>query len=443
MSVLSNIDYFKELPFFNAPIEKPKIKCLRNFDLLAELPFHEQPDIIKMNQAFKRYAMSCKVEIVEKKDLIVQLEASKSSIKDIFSNLLSEIKGFKYQITVKILMKKYKQDGEIEFAPVYFNSVTKLVINNRFKLEKSFQEILYRIDAWINNGSGWIIESIESQYINISTYKPLLGSSYTDLPIELNHPRKGLINIKNKDQKCFLWCHVRHINPKKDHPGKIKKDDKRLASNLNYDEIVFPVKEKDFKKIEVQNNISVNVFGYEDKLVFPIYISNKNFDDSIDLLLLLEDNKSHYVYIKDFNTFMFHKSKNKNKKWFCKSCLQCFSNEKVLIKHREDCLSINGVQSVQVEEGIIKFENYFKQLPVPFKIYADFECNLKDIEIYEGGCTKNYDRIPCSFAYKIVCVDDRFIKLVVIYRGENAAYEFIKAIFKEHKYCKKNNKETF
>ena len=202
---------------------------------------------------------------------------------------------------------------------------------------------------------------------------------------------------------------------------------------------MFPVTEK----IEVQNNISVNVFGYEDKLVFPIYISNKNFDDSIDLLLLLEDNKSHYVYIKDFNTFMFHKTKNKNKKWFCKSCLQCFSNEKVLIKHREDCLSINGVQSVQVEEGIIKFENYFKQLPVPFKIYADFECNLKDIEIYEGGYTKNYDRIPCSFAYKIVCVDDRFIKLVVIYRGENAAYEFIKAIFKEHKYCKKNNKETF
>ena len=196
---------------------------------------------------------------------------------------------------------------------------------------------------------------------------------------------------------------------------------------------MFPVTEK----IEVQNNISVNVFGYEDKLVFPIYISNKNFDNSMDLLFLLEDNKSHYVYIKDFNTFMFHKTKNKNKKRFCKSCLQCFSNEKVLIKHKEDCLSINGVQSVKVEEGIIKFENYFKQLPVPFKIYADFECNLKDIEIYEGACTKKYGHIPCSFAYKIVCVDDRFSEPVVIYRGEKAAYKFIKAIFKEHKYCKK------
>ena len=138
-----------------------------------------------------------------------------------FSDLLNKIKGFKYPITVQILLKKYKANGEIEFVPLYFNWVTKLVINHRFKLEEYFQEILYIIDAWINEGSGWIIESIESQYINISTYRPLAGSSYIDLPIELRSPRKGLINIKNNDQKCFLWCHVRHINPSKEHPGRI------------------------------------------------------------------------------------------------------------------------------------------------------------------------------------------------------------------------------
>ena len=143
---------------------------------------------------------------------------------------------------------------------------------------------------------------------------------------------------------------------------------------------------KDFSKIEVQNNICINVFRYEDELIFPIFISEQKFEDSMDLLLLFEDDKSHYVYIKDFNTFMFHKTKNKNKRWFCKSCLQCFSGKNILIKHKEDCLSINGTQSVDVEEGIIKFENYSKQLPVPFKIYADFECNLQDTEIYEGSC---------------------------------------------------------
>ena len=180
MTVLSEIDtveYFKELPFYNTSIEKPKIKCSKNIDLLAELPFYKQLSIIKTDQAFSGYAMSYKVEIIEKKDPILQIEASKSSTKDLFTNLLNETKGFKYQITVKILLKKYKLNEEIEFAPVYFNSVTKFVINNRFKLKESYQEILYMIDAWINNGSGWIIESIESQYINISVCKPLLANS--------------------------------------------------------------------------------------------------------------------------------------------------------------------------------------------------------------------------------------------------------------------------
>ena len=129
------------------------------------------------------------------------------------------------------------------------------------------------------------------------------------------------------------------------------------------------------------------MFGHENELVFPVYVLDQKFEDSMDLLLLIDDDKSHYVYIKDFDRFMFHKTKNK--KWFCKSCLQCFSSENVLIKHKENCLSINGKQSVKLEEGIIKFENYFKQIPVPFKIYADFECNLRGVESYEGSYTKN------------------------------------------------------
>ena len=102
------------------------------------------------------------------------------------------------------------------------------------------------------------------------------------------------------------------------------------------------------------------MFGYKNESAFPIHISDQKFENSMDLLLSINDDKSHYVYIKDFNTFMFHKTKNKNKKWFCRSCLQCFSSKNVLIKHKEDCLSINGKRLVNVEKGIIEFENYFK-----------------------------------------------------------------------------------
>ena len=184
------VDYFTELPFYNKHIKKPKFKCLKNIDFFSELPFYEELNVIKTNHAIRGYAMSYKVEIIEKKDPIKQLEASKLSIKDLFSDLLNETKGFKYQITVKVLLKKYKLNGEIEFAPVYFNSVTKTVINHRFRLENYFQEILYMIDVWINKGSGWNLELIESQYINISTYRPLSGSCYIKLPVELKSPKK-------------------------------------------------------------------------------------------------------------------------------------------------------------------------------------------------------------------------------------------------------------
>ena len=204
------------------------------------------------------------------------------------------------------------------------------------------------------------------------------------------------------------------------------------------------MQKKDFKKVELQNNIFVNVFGYENKLVFPVYSSDQNFKSSIDLLLLINDDQSHYVYIKDFNTFMFHKTKNKNKKWFCKSSLQCFSSENALIKHKEDCLSISGQQSINLEKETIEFKNYCKQLPVPFKTYADFQCNLKNVECYEGTYTKKYhEHVHCSYAYKVLSIDDRFSKPIVIYIGKNASDEFIKAILEERKYCKKIMKDQF
>ena len=127
-----------------------------------------------------------------------------------------------------------------------------------------------------------------------------------------------MINIKNNDQKCFLWCHVRHVNPVKIHPERITREEKGLVNDLNYDRFGFPVWEKDFSKIEIKNSICINVFCYENKLAFPIYLLDQKFKNSMDLLLLMDQNKSHYAYIKGFDRFMFHKTKNKNKKHFCR-----------------------------------------------------------------------------------------------------------------------------
>ena len=154
------------------------------------------------------------------------------SIKDLFSVHLIETRSFKYQITVNVLLKQYKLNGKIEFAPVYFNSTTKAVINQRFRLENAFQEILYMIDAWINERSGWIVQSIESQYINISTYRPLSGSSYIDLPVKLRSPKKGLINIKNKIKNVFYGVMLGIVILQKNIKKELRKKVKNLLSIL-------------------------------------------------------------------------------------------------------------------------------------------------------------------------------------------------------------------
>ena len=157
------------------------------------------------------------------------------------------------------------------------------------------------------------------------------------MPNELKHSKKGLINIQNDDNKCFLWCHVRHLDLIDKSPQRITKEGKEFVDKLNYEGINFPVSKKDYDKIEIQNRICTNRFCYENKIVDAVYLSDQTFDDSMDLLLIL----GHYVYIKNFDRLMFNKTKNKNKKYFCKNWLYCLSSKNVLIEHKRDCLVIS------------------------------------------------------------------------------------------------------
>ena len=140
---------------------------------------------------------------------------------------------------------------------------------------------------------------------------------------------------------------------------------------------------------------------------------------------------------------MFSKTKNGNKKWFRIHCLQLFSSEIVLDKHKENFLVINGEQRVELNKGLISFKNYSRQIRVPFKIYADFKCILKKNKKYDENddsdsswSVKMQDHVPCGFGYKVVCVDDRFTKDIVIYRGKDCVDKFVDAILSEYEYCK-------
>ena len=155
-----------------------------------------------------------------------------------------------------------------------------------------------------------------------------------------------MINIKNKDNECFRWCHVQNLNPQEKDPQRIKKADKKYVEMLDYTGIEFPVNVKQCNKIEKQNTIRINVFGFKEGQSFSIHISNESFVDQMNLLLITKYEKRHYVLIKDFNKFMYYQLKHKERKHFCMYCLQCFKSESILTKHVDSRLTINGKQAI-------------------------------------------------------------------------------------------------
>ena len=344
------------LEFRDRPIPMPRTKKVKP---------HIAPRTIidETNRAMKGYTSSFKINIKNNKDPLLQLQNTRLAIGRHIKKALSAMRGLKFIETLKVTFSKHKGD-EFIYKTAYFNSKAQTIINDisiNEALQLTKQQTLNIIAQWISEGSGWIIQSIDSHHLNIVKYEPMKGSSYIQLPQELRNSAKGLINLKNIDNECFRWCHIRHLNPQDKYPQRIKKSDKAYIDKLNYTGIEFPVTIKQLNKIEKQNEININVFGYEEKQPYPIYISKEKHEDHMELLLITKDENKHYVLIKDFNKFMFNQTKHKNKKHFCMHCLQCFSSESVLNDHNGNCIQVNGTQAVKMpdkDNNILKFNNF-------------------------------------------------------------------------------------
>ena len=442
----SNISLLSELPFFPKKLKKLTIKQLsdvlpfppkkpRRLKRLAKhqileniLPFYDSVGILRREHTHRYCAETYNVEFIDNKNLDDSLFLAKSSINNLFTDLLREKRGFKYNLLSINTLKTWNNTTNIyDIETIHIKTKAITVTSQRFN--SAYQELKHRLDIWTSLGSGWIIDSIEAIFIDIANYDQLAVSSYIPLLSELNNPKKSLIIIKNKDDECcFKWCHIRLLK-------RIKKQDKEIAKTLDYRGINFSMKARDYEIVEERFNINVNVFGYENR-VFPLYVSKKSNKQVLKVLLISNEEKSHYVFIKNFNRLMYSKTKYQHKKHFCMYCLQNFSTEEILNSHRERFLLINETQAVKYETGTTKFKNFDKQIPIPFKIYVDSECLLKRVGINEGGYTKLYQKhIPNSIGAKLVCIDNRFTLATKIFTGSNSSKEFIQWVFEQQKYC--------
>ena len=444
------------VPRTKRPVAAPRIKIPVAAPRTKKRPVPLPRTIIQeTNKALKGFTKSYEINIKNSKDPLMQLQNTRKAVAIHIEKILKSMKGLKFVETLRVTFEKQLGREERIMKTAYFNSQPQTITNDtqiELALSLSKQVILNKIAVWISEGSGWTVESVENHYLNMVKYEPMKGSSYIKLPHELRNSSQSLINIKNSDNECFRWCHIRHLNPQDRNPQRIKKSDKAFIQNLNYSGIEFPVTTKQYNKIEKQNEININVFGYEEKQKYPIYVSKEKYEDCMNLLLITENENKHYVLIKDFNKFMYNQTKHKERKHFCMHCLQCFSSERVLTDHKENCIQLNGAQAIKMptkDDNILKFNNAHKQIPVPFVIYADFEAITEKIH----GCQPNDDKsyteayqrhTDCGYGYKVVCCyDDKYTKPVQIYRGEKAVYKFMEAMLDEVKYCKKVMKKYF
>ena len=189
------------------------------------------PKIKELNKALKGHAKSYEIELQDNLNPLNHFTKTKELVESHLENLLKDMKGFKFIETLEVTFEKVTIDSKTGkhvsiYKTAFFNGKAKTITKAddiEHELNMSRQEILNVIDKWVSEGSGWVIDRIDSHYINVTTYTPLHGSSYIELPTELRNPKKGLINIKNKDEKCFRWCHIRHLNPQEKTLRELRK----------------------------------------------------------------------------------------------------------------------------------------------------------------------------------------------------------------------------
>ena len=343
---------------------------------------------------------------------------NKENLKDFLRNH----RNIKLRFVLVCIMEKTEGDTKDQ-NKMYFHSNTHVnfkLTDVKELLNKLLREIIENISTYQKNGSGWYFREVVKLEIHTTEYTPLTGSSYIPLPDWIMR-KKAIVSIRNKDNKCFLWSVLRYLHPRATNDCRVK-DLQKYEFSLNTKGITFPMKVKDITTFERNNPDlpGINVFSIDDKnIIYPLREVSK--DKTIDLFLYKEDGKCHYSLIKNLSRLIRSQltSRTNEPIHICKRCFSHFTKKELLDNHNKYC-SNNATAIVKMPEpnSMLYFKNYEKQLPVPFVVYADFECftfsmnscspNSKDSYNY------NYQKHePSGFCFYVKGIVDKRIKPII------------------------------
>ena len=412
-------------------------ECIKNKTIPSDTPSYLRK---ALERALKEYEQGIEKEksslegfvnkyIVKGRTDITPFEFFKSKaayLKDFLRNH----RNIKVRFVLVCMMEQMEKssDGKLSFTiqdKAYFHSETHINLKSTDVKEilfRVFQSIIENIAIYQQNGSGWYFKEIVYLEIHTADFNPMRGSSYIQLPDWIMR-KKALLNIKNKDEKCFLWCVLRYLHPKGKN-AELLSDLRQYENSLNTKGIAFPVRVKDISKFERLNPDlpGINVFSVNERNKFyPLRMAQRDPQKTIDLFLYEEDGRYHYLLIRNFSRLFRSQitSRTNGRIYICKRCFTHFSKEELFQRHIQYCSS-NEIVSVRMppKNSNLGFKNYFKKLPIPFVVYADFECFTKSIETCNPNPTDSYTidyqkHTPSGFCFYIKGIVPNIFKPII------------------------------
>ena len=381
----------------------------------------------KAKHAIEQFFQSFRLQADNQIDVFNFVTGHMEDLKLFVRNKIAELGPLKIQLSVFVQMLKPTDDTKVG---CHANTKSKVLTT-----ELSDDEIFEMVDQMNNSiqifstgGSGFVVQKIDHLDININKFKPIRGSSYIATPAALVG-NNFLLNIRNNDNKCFAYSVLAAMFPEKEQKQQQNKYKPNLHK-LNLDNIEFPMPLTDVPKFEKQNNIGINVFGFERNKILPLCLSKIKTQKNIPLLLLTDGLTSHYCLITNFHAFMARQfgKRNHNRYKYCERCLHGFWNSTALQKHLDLCGEHKAVHiTMPTEDSKIEFTNWHKTFSVPLVIYADTEA----VSLKHDTCRQNPENSytlnketqnPCAIGF--CAVDKKGGSDYYSFEGENCIEEF-------------------
>ena len=355
-------------------------------------------------------------------------------------NIFNLNRNIKVLLCLHCKMKRTDSQGfTTEPIRFRFHSKGQKLILESTDIYEIYEEMIDEIEEEIQkvenaHGSGWVFVEVENLTLHTVIWDPLKASSYIKLPKELKN-KKAIINMKNEDDKCFMWCVLRALNPKDKNAERVDKDLKSKEHTLNMDGITYPVDFRGIDRFESQNpEISITILGYnKDERVYPLKISKyTGSKHDITLLLIKDGDNSHYCLVKNISALLSSQiNKHKGTRNICLNCFNGFNTQDSLNKHKEYCYNNECVKiNMPLPGSFLEFKNFVHSEKAPFAIYADFEILIKPLDVCDPDPEKSYTKKcskhkPISFCYYIKSFNESVYKskLRIYIKKEESDYD--------------------